>query len=199
MRGAQSLVERRFPYRLNVGTGGKVVSIFGGAHLDSRTSGADLINTPLQRGVVRARDGRKPFQRFPGLRGRNGPFDDLLNRRSGGAPCSWWSDASTVGKRIETVETVSMSSAPNVTPLKRGVNERFAEPGAIAGQTRRPKAGGNPKAEGRRPKESRSPNRARPRVSDFGTRASFGLRASAFGLQSPRLSFGLRTSKLSAQ
>ena len=55
MRGAQSLVERRFPYRLNVGTGGKVVSIFGGAHLDSRTSGADLINTPLQRGVVRAR------------------------------------------------------------------------------------------------------------------------------------------------
>ena len=59
-----------------MGTGGKVVSIFGGAHLDSRTSGADLINTPLQRGVVRARDGRKPFQRFPGLRYRNGPFND---------------------------------------------------------------------------------------------------------------------------
>ena len=42
---------------------------------------------------------------------------------------SWWSVTSTVGKRIETVETVSMASAPNVTPLKRGVNERFAEPG----------------------------------------------------------------------
>ena len=77
------MVARRVPHRLKVGTGGKVVSIFGGAHLDSRTSGADLINTPLQRGVVRARDGRKPFQRFPGLRGRNGPFDEPLNRRSG--------------------------------------------------------------------------------------------------------------------
>ena len=42
---------------------------------------------------------------------------------------SWWSVTSTVGKRIETVETVSMASAPNVTPLKRGVNERCAEPG----------------------------------------------------------------------
>ena len=92
-------------------------------------SSSDLINTPLQRGVVRARDGRKPFQRFPGLRGRNGPFDDPLYRRPGGAPSSWWSDASTVGKRIETVETVSMSPAPIATPLKRGVNERFAEPG----------------------------------------------------------------------
>ena len=91
-------------------------------------SSSDLINTPLQRGVVRARDGRKPFQRFPGLRGRNGPFDDPLYRRPGGAPSSWWSDASTVGKRIETVETVSMSPAPDATPLKRSVNERFAEP-----------------------------------------------------------------------
>ena len=42
----------------------------------------------------------------------------------------WWSGASTVGKRIETVETVSMSLALNATPLKRGVSERFAETGA---------------------------------------------------------------------
>ena len=42
---------------------------------------------------------------------------------------SWWSVTSTVGRGIETVETVSMASAPNGTPLKRGVNERFAEPG----------------------------------------------------------------------
>ena len=49
-------------------------------------SSSDLINTPLQQGVVRTRDGRKPFQRFPGLRGRNGPFDDPLYRRPGGAP-----------------------------------------------------------------------------------------------------------------
>ena len=40
---------------------------------------------------------------------------------------SWWSDTSTVGKRIETVETVSMSLTPDATPLKRGVNERVAE------------------------------------------------------------------------
>ena len=30
---------------------------------------------------------------------------------------------STVGRGIETVETVSMSPAPDGTPLKRGVNE----------------------------------------------------------------------------
>jgi len=34
---------------------------------------------------------------------------------------SWWIDTSIVGQRMETVETVSMSSAPNATPLKRGV------------------------------------------------------------------------------
>ena len=49
-------------------------------------SSSDLINTPLQRGVARVRDGRKQFQRFRGLRGRNGPVDDPLNRRPGGAP-----------------------------------------------------------------------------------------------------------------
>ena len=51
-------------------------------------------------------------------------------------PISWWSDTSTVGRGIETVETVSMSPAPDGTPLKRGVNERFAEPGV---------SGSNPK------------------------------------------------------
>ena len=45
-------------------------------------SSSDLINTPLQRGVVRARDGRKPFQRFPGLRGRNGPLADIADQEA---------------------------------------------------------------------------------------------------------------------
>ena len=52
-------------------------------------------------------------------------------------------------------------------------------------------SGANPKAEGRRPKEGRNP-KAEARIalglgfrsSDFGTRPSFGLRASGFGLQS---------------
>ena len=44
-------------------------------------------------------------------------------------PIAWWGDTSTVGRGIETVETVSLSSATDGTPLKRGVNERFAEPG----------------------------------------------------------------------
>ena len=97
-------------------------------------------------------------------------------------PISWWSDTSTVGRGIETVETVSMSPAPDGTPLKRGVNERFAEPGV---------SGSNPKPEGRRPKEGRNPKveartalGLRFRSSDFGTRPSFGLRPSGFGLQS---------------
>ena len=89
MRGAQSLVERRFPYRLNVGAGGNVANI--SEHISILApSSPDLINTRLQGGVVRVR----------------------------------WQ---------ETVETVSMSPTPDDTPLKRGVNERGAEPWWRAG------------------------------------------------------------------
>ena len=78
------MVERRFPYRLNVGAGGKVANI--SEHISILApSSPDLINTRLQGGVVRVR----------------------------------WQ---------ETVETVSMSPTPDDTPLKRGVNERGAEP-----------------------------------------------------------------------
>ena len=110
-------------------------------------------------------------------------------------PISWWSDTSTVGRGIETVETVSMSPAPDGTPLMRGVNERFAAPGV---------SGSNPKPEGRRPKEGRNPKveartalGLRFRTSDFGIRPSFGLRASGFGFHLSS-AFELRPAKSSA-
>ena len=91
----------------------------------------DLINTPLQRGVVRARwQETVSTVSCTGVAGSGHSMIlqvslSLTRRR----PISWWSNTSIVGRRIETVETVSMSPAPNATPLKRGVNERFAEPG----------------------------------------------------------------------
>ena len=100
-----------------------------------------------------------------------------LYRRPGVAP-SLGGDTSIVGRRIETVETVAMSPAPEATPLKRGVNERFAEPGV---------SGSNPKPEGRRPKEGRNPKveartalGLRFRSSELGLLSAFGLRASDF-------------------
>ena len=86
-------------------------------------------------------------------------------------PISWWSDTSTVGRGIETVETVSMSPAPDGTPLKRGVNES-SQSQELAGQIRNPKV------------EARTALGLRFRTSDFGIRPSFGLRSSDFGLQS---------------
>ena len=103
-----------------MGTGGKVVSIFGGAHLDSRTSGADLINTPLQRGVVRARDGRKPFQRFPGLRYRNGPLE---GRRA------WWSAGFHTGltwARVAMWPTFRSTSRFSHLPVQISLTPRFS-------------------------------------------------------------------------
>jgi len=38
--------------------------------------------TPRFSGVWCARDGRKPFQRFPGLRGRNGPLADIADQEA---------------------------------------------------------------------------------------------------------------------
>jgi hypothetical protein len=107
------------------------ISMLAGRNAVSLAASPDLINTPLQRGVVRARwQETVSTVSCTGVAGSGHSMIlqvslSLTRRR----PISWWSNTSIVGRRIETVETVSMSPAPNATPLKRGVNERFAEPG----------------------------------------------------------------------
>ena len=83
-------------------------------------------------------------------------------------------------------------------PFRKGEGsdrEDCAAHSRVKSEGRRSKAERSPKPEPRRPKQMRTALGVGFRSSDFGTRPSFGLRPSGFGLQSPRSSgFGLQIS-----